>query len=236
MRRAVRTLGNLLILAGIGLLLWAFAVWRWEDPFTGLYTRYEQHQLEEEYEELFAGFRVVPTAKRPSLAATAQRLAVAARRYRASSQRGDAIARLRVPRLALDAIVVNGTDTRSLKKGPGRYIGTFMPGEGQLVYVAGHRTTYGAPFSEIDRLRAGDRITVELPYATFTYAVTRHVIVRSTQLSVLQSRGRELLALQACHPRFFASHRYIAYARPTRVTLRDGTAYSASTLAALGTT
>ena len=92
-----------------------------------------------------------------------------------------------------------------------------MPGEGELVYVAGHRTTYGAPFSHIDRLEKDDRVFVELPYGTFEYRITGHRIVTATELSVLKSQGTELLALQACHPRFFATQRYIAYAEPVSV-------------------
>ena len=114
-------------------------------------------------------------------------------------------------------VVVNGTDHDSLTKGPGRYLGSAMPGEGELVYVAGHRTTYSAPFSRIETLRRGDQVRLELPYGTFLYRITRHVIVEADALEVLKSDGREVIALQACHPRFFATHRYIAYAEPVRV-------------------
>jgi sortase A len=107
-----------------------------------------------------------------------------------------------------------------------------MPGEGHLVYVAGHRTTYSAPFSDIDDLEPGDRIVVELPYGTLEYRVTQHEIVRADELRVLRSRGREVLALQACHPRFFASHRYIVYARPVRVTTSSGGTVPTAALAA----
>jgi sortase A len=100
-----------------------------------------------------------------------------------------------------------------------------MPGQGELVYVAGHRTTYGAPFADIDELRRGDPVSLRLPYATIVYEVTGHVIVPATDLARLKSQGREQLALQACHPRFFASHRYIVYARPVEVRPRRGTPY-----------
>ena len=101
-----------------------------------------------------------------------------------------------------------------------------MPGESRLVYVAGHRTTYLAPFSDIDALRRGDRVTLEMPYGTFLYSVTRHRIVAANDLSVLRAPRHEVLELQACHPRFFASHRYIAYARLIRVEPRGGAPYS----------
>jgi sortase A len=108
-----------------------------------------------------------------------------------------------------------------------------MPGEGRLVYIAGHRTTYAAPFAHIDRLRPGDRISLTTPYATFRYAVRDHRIVRSDALEVLRSRGREELVLQACHPRFFATHRYLVDARPISITPRrsQATAVRAATAA-----
>ena len=107
-----------------------------------------------------------------------------------------------------------------------------MPGEGQLVYVAGHRTTYSAPFSHIDRLRKGDLVTLRMPYATLVYSVTGHRIVGADELSVLKSHGHEVLALQACHPRFFATHRYIAYAKLVSVQMRGAAGVSATALGA----
>ena len=99
------------------------------------------------------------------------------------------------------------------------------PARDKLVYIAGHRTTYGAPFAHIDRLQPGDRITLEMPYGTFRYAVTGHEIVDDNDLSVLRSRGNEVVALQACHPRFFATERYIVWAKSVLVTLTDGSSY-----------
>ena len=81
----------------------------------------------------------------------------------------------------MNEIIVNGTQTDTLKRGPGRYLGSYMPGEGELVYVAGHRTTYGAPFSHIDRIEKGDAVFVELPYGTIEYVVTGHRIVPANE-------------------------------------------------------
>src|SRR5437763_1036792 len=89
--------------------------------------------------------------------------------------------------MSVNMILVNGTDHDTLKKGPGRDLRTFMPGENRLVYIAGHRTTYLAPFSHIDSLRPGDRVILEVPYGTFIYSVTHHRIVNATDLSVLRS-------------------------------------------------
>lgn len=226
MRRAVRTFGTLLVLAGVALLAWCLCVWLWEDPFTGLYTRYEQRELSRSYDKLEAAYR--PRA-RPgqtvSLAVERRNVAREAGRFRAEAERGAAIGRISIPRLGLDMVIVNGTDAGSLKKGPGRDPRTFMPGQGELVYVAGHRTTYSAPFSDIDELRRGDRVSVRVPYATIVYRVTGHVIVPADDLDRLRSRGHEVLALQACHPRFFASHRYIVYAAPAELIPRGGRTY-----------
>ena len=229
MRRWARFLGTVLVAAGVLTLVWAAVVWQWQDPFTALYTTWRQHQLTSQYEHRAEAFSA-PVA-RASTAAERRSLAQQARKYRLASKRGEAIGRIRVPRMGVNMILVNGTDHDTLKKGPGRDLRTFMPGENRLVYIAGHRTTYLAPFSHIDRLRPGDLVTIEVPYATFVYTVTRHRIVVATDRSVLRSPRHELLELQACHPRFFASHRYIAYARLTRVEPRGGAAFDVATVA-----
>jgi sortase A len=144
-----------------------------------------------------------------------------ARRFRLESDEGDAIAKLKIPRIHLDAVVVDGTGSADLRRGPGRHLESYMPGERELVYIAGHRTTYGAPFGKINEIRPGDLITAELPYATVTYRVTGHRIVDDNDLSVLETRHHEQLVLQACHPRFFASERYLVYATPISVKRRE---------------
>ena len=224
MRRAGRVAGTASIAVGVLLLVWAFVVWQWSDPFTGLYTRWEQGKLESRYAELeasFPGKARQPAAARSSRPAAKPRptpaeLRADARRFRRAVGAGEPIGRIEVPRLGLDMIMVAGTDTESLKKGPGWDERTYMPGSGELVYIAGHRTTYGAPFSHIDRLRKGDLVTLTVPYGRFRYRVTRWVIVPADDLGRLRSRGSEVVALQACHPRFSARQRYIVYARPVR--------------------
>jgi len=216
MRRLARIAGTLMIVAGVGAIAWAFTVWKWEDPFTAALNYFDQRQLAQSFDRQLQEGRPAGTAAAAGdVRSTLPRSAV---EWRRSVKHGDAVARLRIPRLGLTAIVVNGTDHDSLEKGPGRYLGSAMPGEGKLVYLAGHRTTYGAPFSKIDRLRKGDRVFLELPYGTFEYTITGHRIVAASQTSVLESKGFEQLALQACHPRFFATQRYIAYATRVRVT------------------
>ncbi len=217
MRRTLRIAGSLTAFAGAALIAWSVLVWQWQDPFTAVYNRWEQRELSQSFERRSAELRFPATA---AAAPARSQLALAARRWRKASTVGDAVARIRIPKLGLNAVVVNGTDHDSLKRGPGRYLGSRMPGEGELVYIAGHRTTYGAPFSRIDALRKGDRVVVELPYATFTYRVTGSRIVAASEVGVLRSRHREQLVLQACHPRFFATHRWLTYAVPVSVVPR----------------
>jgi sortase A len=225
-RRLSRIAGTILVVAGLGMLAWVLVVWRWQDPFTALYTHWKQHQLSQTYERRFAQYEPAQLRRNEvSISARTKVIAREARLYRIQSGRGQAIGRIRVPRLQLNMILVNGTDHDSLTKGPGRDRRTYMPGEGQLVYIAGHRTTYLAPFAHIERLQSGDAVTLEVPYATFRYRVFKHRIVGAHEMSVLRSHGVEVVELQACHPRFFATQRYIAYARLVRVEPRGGAAF-----------
>lgn len=225
MRRFARITGTLLAIAGVAVLVWVVVVWRWQDPFTALYTTWRQHQLSDSYKRKAEAYQAPPVKPGTSLAATTAQIRAQARRYRLNAKRGEGIGRIRVPRLGLNMVFVEGTDDASLRKGPGRDRRTYMPGEGQLVYIAGHRTTYLAPFAHIERLKPGDPVTLDVPYGTFTYRVFKHRIVLANDLSVLRSHGHEVVELQACHPRFFASHRYIAYARLVRVSPRGAPAF-----------
>jgi sortase A len=230
MRRGLRVLGTALVVCGVGALAWAVVVWRWQDPFTALYTKIQQHRLAAQYERLVAGYDA-PRLQSASLATVRRAIAQEARRYRLATHQGEAIGRIVVPRLHLNMVLVDGTDHGSLEKGPGRDLRTYMPGEGRLVYIAGHRTTFLAPFSHIDRLRRGDSVVLRMPYATFVYRIKRHRIVAADDLSVLRSPRYELVELQACHPRFFATHRYVVYALPVKVLPQDGPAYAVKAIA-----
>src|SRR5207244_4165118 len=171
MRRGVRALGTFVAVAGVGVLGWVLVVWAWQDPFTALYTRWQQHELAKQYNHLLATYHP-RAAKGASLVAVRRELRVEARDFRREAKVGQAIGRIKVPRMGINMVLVNGTDHGSLIKGPGRDTRTAMPGQGRLVYIAGHRTTYLAPFAHIDSLRRGDRITLTMPYATLVYSVT----------------------------------------------------------------
>ena len=222
MRRVLRLVGLVMIVGGVLGLAWSVTVWQWQDPFTGLYTRWEQRHLSSEYSGLTKQWKPLSHARVDERAAVERDAAA----FRRNTHTGEAIGRIVIGRVGLSMVLVDGTDHDSLRKGPGRDLRTFMPGENRLVYIAGHRTTYLAPFAHIDDIRPGDYIRVEVPYATFVYRAFRHVIVPATDLAMLRSPKHELLRLQACHPRFFATHRYIVDARLVSVHPRGGKAYT----------
>jgi sortase A len=202
-RRWVRVLGAVLVAAGVLTLAWVIVVWQWQDPFTALYTHFEQVQLSHTYEKRAAAFH--PHLPAGDLASRKRRIAAEAGIYAHTLNEGDPVGRLRIGRIGLNMMV-------------GHYLGSALPGQGHLIYIAGHRTTYLAPFADINDIRVGDYISFDVPYGDFTYRVTRHYIVASTALSVLRDHGSEILRLQACHPRFFATHRYIVDAKLVSVT------------------
>lgn len=230
MRRFARLLGGILAAVGLLALIWVFVVWRWQDPFTALYTIWQQHKLAQQLQHEMGA--EPPPKQAESAGAEARVIELAAARFRRTAGVGQAIGRLIVPRLGLNMVVVNGTDEASLERGPGRDLRTFMPGQDRLVYIAGHRTTFLAPFSHIDAIRPGDPMKLVMPYGTFAYRAVRHVIVPADDLAVLKSPPHELLALQACNPRFFATQRYIVYARLVTVQARNGRLLTPSLLAA----
>jgi sortase A len=225
MRRSLRILGALMIAGGVLTLGWALLVWQWQDPFTAVYTKWEQHKLAHGLKQEFAAYTPRKLAH-VDVAAERREIAAAAQRFRAHVKTGQPIGRIVIGRIGLNMVLVNGTDHDTLEKGPGRDQRTYMPGQNRLVYIAGHRTTYLAPFSQIDAIRSGDYIRLEMPYATFVYRAVRHRVVVATDLSVLRSPKHEELELQACHPRFFATHRYIVYAKLVSVEPRGGPAYA----------
>jgi sortase A len=115
--------------------------------------------------------------------------------------------------IGVDSVVVAGTGAASLRRGPGHYPGTPLPGARGTVAIAGHRTTYGAPFRRLDKLDTGDRIEVSMPYGRFVYAVERQRIVPPTAIWVTQRVSYDRLVLSACHPLYSAAKRIVVFAR-----------------------
>lgn len=234
-RRLLRVLGSLLVVGGALTLVWVVVVWQWQDPFTAVYTHFQQSRLAHAYDRKATAFATQVSVSLPAHADLASEKRVVARdaaRYARTLKTGDPVGRIEIGRIGLEMVVVQGTDEGSLEKGPGHYLASGLPGQGRLIYVAGHRTTYLAPFADINDIRIGDYVRLEVPYGTFTYRVVRHYVVPATDLAVLQNHGREILRLQACHPRFFATHRYLVDAKLVSVTPKGGKSFGTAALQA----
>jgi LPXTG-site transpeptidase (sortase) family protein len=118
-----------------------------------------------------------------------------------------------IPKIGIEWVVHEGTSVASLKRGPGHYVGTALPGEVGLCVISGHRTTYGAPFNKIDKLEIGDEIILQTAKnENFKYIVTGKTEVKPNDTSVLQQTNYPSLALTTCTPKFYATRRLIVFA------------------------
>jgi sortase A len=191
-RPVLRFVASVMMVSGTLLIADAAVTLLWQEPVSAYVAN--QHQ-----EELRTAFVDPPE-----------------RVIRRQPLKGDSIARIQIPSIGVDEYVVEGTDLESLRKGPGHYPDTPLPGEQGTTAIAGHRTTYGAPFRHIDELDRGDRIIVDMPDGRFIYRVEESKIVDDQDLSVLNPVGYRRLMLSACHPLYSAAQRIIVYARQVR--------------------
>jgi sortase A len=126
---------------------------------------------------------------------------------------GQAYAILHIPDIELNDVVVEGIGTEDLKKGPGHYPKSADPWDDEgRVAIAGHRTTYGAPFWDLDKVRTGDEIRLETEKGIFTYVVSRTRIVAPTATEVTIPTAHPTLILTTCNPRFSAAERLVVFA------------------------
>ncbi len=186
--KALLIAGAVLILAGILVLAGIYA-----------YIHYTNRKASAAQEELFRTWEERPPAP--------EREPVAV---------GDGIARIVVPRLGLDAIVVeleSLNDADNLKRGPGHIPGTAYPGQEGNCVISGHRTTYGAPFRHIEQLAPGDEIILVTAEARYVYLVYDQRIVLPTDLTVLEQGGEPKVTLTACHPWYSAARRIVVLGR-----------------------
>jgi sortase A len=211
-RRLVRDISSVLIITGVLLLLDVAATLLWQEPLTALVATFKRASIDQRFlrPQRLSAFDLSALS---SLAAGDARMAYLARRLEHAAGAGDAIGRLVIPSIGVSFEVVQGTDAGSLEKGPGHYPATALPGLGQTVAIAGHRTTYLAPFRHIDALRPGEEIVLRMPYGRFTYAVQYRRIVAPTALWVTRDVGYDRLVLSACNPLFSAAQRIVVFAR-----------------------
>jgi sortase A len=126
---------------------------------------------------------------------------------------GNPVGDIRIPVIGVNQVMVEGTNTPDLRKGPGHYIGTPLPGQVGNAAVAGHRTTYGHPFYNLDSVKAGDPIVVTTLQGIFVYDTIRSQVVSPSDTSVLDNTPSNLLTLTTCNPRFSASTRLVVTAQ-----------------------
>ena len=223
--RALRAVALALIAFGGLALLDAGVTMVWQEPVTALYALIQRQGLSGALSRVE---RAAPTAtERRALASLADersRIAYLAREARRHAGNGSPIGRILIPQLGASYIVIDGTDTGDLIKGPGLYRETRFPGIVGTTAIAGHRTTYLAPFRDINSLRPGNHILLNMPYAHFTYTVTGQRVVSPSDLSAATSQvDYSRLVLSACTPLFSAEKRLLVYARLSR-TVPEGAA------------
>jgi sortase A len=203
-----------LLVVGALLLIDALVTLVWQEPVSALYSKIEQGKLGSDLAKLNDTEPSATDRKvLDRLGSLDRRLAYAARALNRRTDDGQPLGRIRMRSIGVDSVVVAGTGTASLRRGPGHYPGTPLPGARGTVAIAGHRTTYGAPFRRLDKLRSGDRITLAMPYGRFVYEVEQRRIVPPTATWVTQRVRYDRLVLSACHPLYSAAERIVVFAR-----------------------
>ncbi len=218
MRRLGHILSIALITAGLVVIADVGITLAYKEPLSSIYASIKQEEAASQLSGLEASY---PTpADRRAVAmvrGSKRRIAILARRFAGQASTGEAIGRIIAPAMAgLNMVFIQGTDTASLEQGPGHYPETPFPGQGGTVGIAGHRTTYLAPFRHIDSMRPGDPITLEMPYAHFLYRVQKTAIVDPSDVGIVRKVGYERLVLSACNPLYSAAQRFVVFARLVR--------------------
>jgi sortase A len=198
--RILGRLGRALIGTGVLLLLFvAYQLWG-----TGLQEARAQDRLTRDFEEAIA-------ATAPAREPTPARLTPTTAPPPPPAE-GDPVAVMEIPAIGLTRTIVEGVGVDDLKQGPGHYPGTPLPGQAGNAAIAGHRTTYGAPFYRLNELEPGDEIELQTLQGEFTYEVTRKHVVSPDQVEVLDPTEDAQLTLTTCEPRFSARQRLIIVA------------------------
>jgi sortase A len=245
-RRTAASLGRMLVTVGLLILLFvAYQLWG-----TGIFTARAQNDLKARFNtELHDNPTVgstTPTSSPRSTTTsrsgtTVPRTTVPLRVQTITE--GDPIGRIRIPRIGVDLIFVQGTARDDLSKGPGHYPASPMPGQLGNAAIAGHRTTHGKPFYRLNELGPGDDILIDTTYGHFRYRVTQQLVVPPTEVSVVGPTADAELTLTTCNPRFSARQRLVIHARlvvnrssparasvPVKVVPSPGTANTQSSL------
>jgi len=220
MQRATRILSTMLITAGLVVLADAGLTLVWQEPLSAAYGSLQQGQAEDDLRDLEAEYPTeADLAAIEDLSGVAAKARILADRFEPRLREGEGIGRIEIPWTNQEIVIVQGTDTASLQKGPGHYKATSLPGQPGTVAIAGHRTTYLAPFRKINEIKDDDEIRLEMPYAAFTYVAEKHEIVDPGDVEIIEPVGDERLVLTACHPLYSAAERWAVFARLERIDL-----------------
>ena len=206
MRLLIRSVGELCITAGFIVLLFvAYELWG-----TGAYTQAQQHKLGDELTRSWQSSAGKVTTERVRL--------------------GHGLALIRIPRLGkgFHYVIIEGVSVPDLRKGPGHYPGTAMPGQIGNFVVSGHRTTYLAPFNKLGELRDGDRILIDTRSSQYVYQVTTKKVVQPTDVSVAApvpehpraNPTKRMITLTTCNPKYSAAQRLIVFGQLISTTPR----------------
>jgi sortase A len=180
LRRSLSGLSVLLVLGGLGLVGYPFATNMWTDR---IQERLENQIASPELQQAYRERKI---------------------------ETGDSLTRIKIPALGLDTVVVEGITPSALRAGAGHYPQTPLPCEGGNVSIAGHRTTYGRPFGNVDQLKPGDTIELTTPIGGCVYQVAKDPwVVGPTEMSVLDPTAERSLTLTTCHPKGSAAQRLI---------------------------
>lgn len=222
LRVLLRFGASVLSVSGVLLLLDVALTVAWQEPVSMLIAMRHQGAADDDVQREFASFASeLPAATMSDGRAGRQALRTAAARYARRLREGRGIGRVSLSSLGRSFALMQGTDTDTLRKGPAHYSDTPLPGQGGTIGIAGHRTTYLAPFRSLNKLRRDDPIVVTMPYGRFTYRVRRTRIVSPEEVSVKRPVGYEQVILSACHPLYSAAQRIVVFARLTRIQPRS---------------
>ena len=219
MRRPLYILSVALITAGIVIAADVVLTLLWKEPLSTVYGSIKQGEAEDSLAELEGEFPSPADLEAIRGEDVEDKVRKLANLFAERVETGQGIGRIEIPSIDADYVVVQGTDTASLQKGPGHYEYTAFPGQGKTIAIAGHRTTYLAPFHDINEIDDGAEITLEMPYGTFTYEVQKHEVVDPEQTEIVDDVGYERLVLTACHPLYSAAQRWAVFAKLTDVSL-----------------
>jgi sortase A len=206
LHRALRTSGLMLVSAGAFVLLFvAFQLWG-----TGLYQAQHQSQLRDEISHILP--QSPKTQGKAPLSQTPQSALILAPHI-AAPQMSHPIGTIRIPSINLNQVIIEGVGENDLSLGPGHYPGTPLPGEAGNSAIAGHRTTWGHPFYNLNEVGPHDRIIVTTVQGTFTYLPIAHQVVLPSDVKVLAPSRLPELTLTTCNPRFSAAQRLVVIAK-----------------------